>query len=347
MGGYQAKPAQQTSAGADQQTQAHAARPGGDAGQAMGASGKTASLLQLQQALDQSPRVRAQVALQRALDKRASAPAPAKKKSAREKSTLQMKGIAINDDPGLEREADAMGARAAIMRPIQRIASGTVIQREPFADIDGVPTDLQNHSIEQLQELLTSGQVYGKGYDVVKTRIGQLEEWAKDKKKAPEDTKDTTLAGQEREKWVRPLLDLKDHIAGEIKGGELKGGHLLELMKDTHKKPKPALIVKKPPGSGVSDCIWTLPKGGGGGADKKGGGEYTPKSSTMFPKDWTWDTLTAKLNAAERISGRIVLPGGITLHTAGEEGEGTFYPEKSGASDAGASSSKSKKKSSP
>ena len=68
------------------------------------------SLLQLRQALDGSPRVQQHAALQRALDQRAAAPA---KKKSKEKPALQRKGIAINDDAGLEREADVMGARAS------------------------------------------------------------------------------------------------------------------------------------------------------------------------------------------------------------------------------------------
>ncbi len=66
----------------------------------------------------------------------------------RVRPTLQAKGEAINDDPGLEREADQMGARAAQFKPsntqeepltvpvavrqdmpIQRIASPAVVQR--------------------------------------------------------------------------------------------------------------------------------------------------------------------------------------------------------------------------
>jgi hypothetical protein len=73
------------------------------------------SLLQMRQALDQSSPVRSQAALQRALDSSAAAKAPPKRKG---KPPLQMKGIAINDDAGLEREADVMGARAG---SIQRV----------------------------------------------------------------------------------------------------------------------------------------------------------------------------------------------------------------------------------
>jgi hypothetical protein len=148
MGGYQAKPAQQTSS-AEHQTTAHvAARVGAGVEPANGASGKAASLLQLQQALDQSPRVQAQVALQRALDQRAAAGGKApQKKPAREKPALQMKGIAINDDAGLEHEADAMGARASAT-PANRLGAWTTpVQRARK------PTPMVGHKQGPLKEL--------------------------------------------------------------------------------------------------------------------------------------------------------------------------------------------------
>ena len=90
---------------------ADAAAPEGSASQSPPASAPR-SLRQMRQALDDSPRVRQQAALQRALDQRSRPAAPAKKKFLKEKPSLQRKGIAINDDAGLEREADVMGARA-------------------------------------------------------------------------------------------------------------------------------------------------------------------------------------------------------------------------------------------
>src|SRR5438552_3204311 len=183
MRGYQARADRQTSGSAEQQSDMHVAgRVNAAAGagvEPLKAGERTMSLLQLQHALDGSPSVRAQVALQRALDKRAEAP-PQKKpnatglpdrlkagveqlsglalddvrvhfnsskpsavqahayaqgtdihvapgqerhlpheawhvvqqKQGRVKPTLQMKGVAINDDAGLEREADVMGARS-------------------------------------------------------------------------------------------------------------------------------------------------------------------------------------------------------------------------------------------
>ena len=90
---------------------ADAAAPEGSASQSPPASAPR-SLRQMRQALDDSPRVRQQAALQRALDQRSRPTAPAKKKFLKEKPSLQRKGIAINDDAGLEREADVMGNRA-------------------------------------------------------------------------------------------------------------------------------------------------------------------------------------------------------------------------------------------
>jgi hypothetical protein len=105
MGGYLHKP-RPAAKPQTQGTDARSTAADGGTGQS-----PARSLLQLRQALDESPRVRQHAALQRALDQRA---APAKKKS-KEKPALQMKGIAINDDVGLEREADVMGARARAM----------------------------------------------------------------------------------------------------------------------------------------------------------------------------------------------------------------------------------------
>jgi hypothetical protein len=88
------------------------AAPEGSANQPAQASAPR-SLVQLRQALDGSPRVRQQAALQRALDGGSRAAAPAKKKPIKEKPSLQRKGIAVNDDAELEREADVMAARVA------------------------------------------------------------------------------------------------------------------------------------------------------------------------------------------------------------------------------------------
>src|SRR2546423_5245210 len=106
MRGYLARPDPRTLRSAEQRAPAHAARTdasaraGAETTHAGAAAGKTTSLLQLRRALDQSPKVQSEVALQRALDQRAAVPVKAKKG----KPPLQRKGIAINDDAELERQ---------------------------------------------------------------------------------------------------------------------------------------------------------------------------------------------------------------------------------------------------
>jgi hypothetical protein len=124
MGGYlqKTRPAAKPQTSADTQgIDARSATPDGSGGQS-----PARSLLQLRQALDDSPRVRQHAALQRALDQRAAAPA---KKKSKEKPALQRKGIAINDDVGLEREADVMGARARAMPQAEANAASTPASR--------------------------------------------------------------------------------------------------------------------------------------------------------------------------------------------------------------------------
>src|SRR4051812_17018490 len=118
MRGYLAKADRRTADGAER-SEARATRAGADAHPSDGAalangSSKTASLMQLRSALDQSATVKSQLALQRALDQRAASGglAPPNKKPARGKPALQKKGIAINDDAALEHEADVQGQKA-------------------------------------------------------------------------------------------------------------------------------------------------------------------------------------------------------------------------------------------
>jgi hypothetical protein len=51
-------------------------------------------------------------------------------KQGRVKPTLQMKGVAINDDAGLEQEADVMGARASEAVPTAHNPSGALFGRD-------------------------------------------------------------------------------------------------------------------------------------------------------------------------------------------------------------------------
>jgi hypothetical protein len=162
MRGYLAKADRRTS-GTEQQSGAQVdARPGVDAGadtdvRPANGSSKAASLLQLRAALDQSPAVKSQIALQRALDQRAAGgKAPQKKKPGREKPALQMKGIAINDDTGLEHEATVMGARAhggSLERRIASIASPAGFSPSSSKSVlQRVDTDLTNPKIDEEQD---------------------------------------------------------------------------------------------------------------------------------------------------------------------------------------------------
>ncbi len=71
----------------------------------------------------------------------------------RVKPTMQLQGVAVNDDVGLEREADVMGAKALQRKPDPRHAGETPTQRMPAVaqrDID--VKALAKHVQEQRQE---------------------------------------------------------------------------------------------------------------------------------------------------------------------------------------------------
>lgn len=105
----------------------------------------------------------------------------AQQKQGRVKSTLLMKGKAINDDPALEREADHFGSKAdsAVARRSQWPAAGamrsSVIQRAPFVTINDEKIDLGVLSITQLQALLKTTLNTG-AMDAIETQINKLQE---------------------------------------------------------------------------------------------------------------------------------------------------------------------------
>jgi Domain of unknown function (DUF4157) len=85
-------------------------------------------------------------------------------KQDRVKPTLQLKGVAINDDSALEREADVMGARAMagaslqFVRPLSSVVSGAsatqraVAQRVLFANVrSGQNAELKQKSFDDLE----------------------------------------------------------------------------------------------------------------------------------------------------------------------------------------------------
>jgi Domain of unknown function (DUF4157) len=125
----------------------------------------------------------------------------AQQKQGRVKPTLQMKGVAINDDGALEREADAMGTRAAQMMPLDQGAGGwhvdkvpdenmsdeasptaseTPVQRKVGFEIEmasvyvsRVPTEDQ----EAKQPLITKGDTMKQGAGWKLTPDGRGEDW--------------------------------------------------------------------------------------------------------------------------------------------------------------------------
>ena len=268
-------------------------------------------------------------------------------KQGRVKPTLQLKGVAINDDVGLEREAGASGRQlAAVYResaapaadpaveigsPPCSSAAGTVQRfikyNNKTSKIGVVPKELK-FGYKGVQALADAEGVQdlddAKLGATVEERIASL---TKDEK--------PDLAKANKDDWVKPLLAMKDHIAGEIKGKELKGGHLLKLMEDTHKGD--LTVNGTQAQAAVWDGTWTLKKGG---ADSKS--QFPPKQSTMFPASWDWNALKGELEGASRVGGNTTLKNGIAIHSPGD----TFYPKKSGAAGAGGGtkSGKSKKK---
>jgi hypothetical protein len=294
-------------------------------------------------------------------------------KQGRVKPTLQLKGVAINDDAALEREADVMARQAVatvharddsrssatspgdqgveFSRPTEIDAPAHVFPgRERAGNVprptavvgtaqrviiykgetykDGaIPKNIHWVKGNDLEPLSKSPKTFDLGNNPqgVKALVQQALLEVKDEK--------VDTAKQEREKWIQPLLDMKEHIAGEIKNDEeLKGGHLVKLMQETHKEK--LNLLDKPADAAVSDCTWSLRKGG---ADSKE--QFPAKKSTMFPGNWTWDDLKEELNGAQRvIGGPITLKSGIEIHSPGD----TFYPKKSSASSAAPKSKKNK-----
>jgi len=125
----------------------------------------TAPLMQMRHALDQSPAMQSQAVLQRALDRNAAGKTAIKKKPAAGKPSLQKKGIAINDDPRLEKEADLQGKRA--LRTAAAAEHGpSPLQLQPVMQFDGTfigdKTKIHLHIDISSPHL----QVTGKRYDI-------------------------------------------------------------------------------------------------------------------------------------------------------------------------------------
>jgi hypothetical protein len=65
----------------------------------------------------------------------------------RVKPTMQMKGIQINNDQGLEREADVMGAKAAVQRSVKSIESNPIDLHHEKRNLDYLSTGTQGDTL--------------------------------------------------------------------------------------------------------------------------------------------------------------------------------------------------------
>ncbi len=86
-------------------------------------------------------------------------------KQGRVQATWQTKGLAINDEPGLETEADAMGAKAMKVRPIPQILTPSTAQMRPKTPENAapVPTQLSTVPLVQRKSRFTSNsRTHGK-----------------------------------------------------------------------------------------------------------------------------------------------------------------------------------------
>ena len=125
----------------------------------------------------------------------------------------------------------------------------------------------------------------------------------------------------QRNVWDLPEDELKRHIGGEYRNGAHVGGHSKKVMKEFHK----------------NNFTITTPGGGGGGIYSSdwflNAHRETPKNSTFFPDNWSWDTIKRQIenaseNAETRGHNHNLRPGikktkaGIYIKKAGD----TIYP---------------------
>jgi hypothetical protein len=302
-------------------------------------------------------------------------------KQGRVKPTLQMKGVAINDDTALAREADVMARQAAgtvharnDSRNSTAVPGDQGMQSSPSTEADApadvfpdpertatmtrptaalgtvqriiryyktkeykdgaIPKALPHKAKkEPLEALSKSPTVYD--LDTVAVPAGQtLGEVINALGAAEGKDNKTDYSKQHKAEWVKPLLAMKLHIAGETSG---KGGHLLKLMEAIHTKER--LYLVGDPDKHLHEvwqCQWSLlktsdvKKGDKTSAVKKGNKDtkgpdllFPLKASTMFPASWTWEELEKQLYAGNHVGDEVILKNNIAVHSPGD----TFYPK--------------------
>ena len=264
-------------------------------------------------------------------------------KQGRVRPTLQMKGTAVNDHPGLEAEADAMGERASRTaesdRPLEGgVAGPPVAQLYWLKDDDGKtdwidgycgPPLIMTDAIHAAADGHPRGHVWVlPAQQAMEERVAapasyKYEEPAEFAHKRGKQSRDSgkgeasssskaaeavlTLAQKEKAEQIKDYLALIPHLAGEGGGkAPLKGGHLLEEMKKKHKN---VLRLTGTPDKGKPWEGWWSD------------GAAEAKWSSFFPAPWTNDTLVTALWKSSKTKKGRELPGGIEITKQGD----TFF----------------------
>jgi ribosomal protein S18 acetylase RimI-like enzyme len=195
------------------------------------------------------------------------------------------------------------------------------------AEVDEAAKKLASKGIFTLRDIRAKKGVPGSDYLLVQWNLVHPDEKLDDQFELikADEKKPDTLADKQKAEWIDEYVALIPHLAGEKDG---TGGHLLSLMKKTHGKQ---LVYKPnpPPGGGIWTCIWRLRKPGS--IDKaentliESDFATAEKSSSMFPSDWTVETLKKELQGATRLINNPI----ITLNTGIEiqRKDKTFFPK--------------------
>jgi hypothetical protein len=252
----------------------------------------------------------------------------------RVRATMQLKdGFQVNDDEGLEHEADVMGIKALVNASLFP-HMGT---EEPASTPYHLQPSFGPHKVDGVQafvdvEKATQRRVGGSAAPIQMNWIWNGSKWESDahdkedtrppfKGKQNRQVAYTTPqeveqgpkgeAGKHKQMMIKPYLDLIDHLAGEEKNkDEVSGGHLLRAMQD---KWKGKLTVNgKRNEAEVWGCQWTIEK-------------RKLKNSTMFPSLWDTSKLRTELEGFTSVGKSITLKSGIEIEKKGD----TFFPVSS------------------
>lgn len=229
----------------------------------------------------------------------------AQQKQGRVQPTTQVNGAAVNDDVGLEHEADVMGSKALQMNTTSdtsvSVGQGQmgleIAQRTVWTwNKSKGKWSTDDYEADYSKKPSFSGKDHGQEYDDSPKEDDDEDYWS-------------TLAGVTKMNKIKPYLDLLDHLAGEKSGTKVTGGHLLKSMQDQWGDSLEYENIKD-----YSNEVWK--------ADFSIDGVSKSGGSTMFPSSWTKADLRNELLESETIGQTITLKSGIVIEKKG----GTFYP---------------------